>query len=269
MERRRFLATTLAASAAAAGARTRELLAGEDPAGPTGRQFYELRRYHLRSGPQVKLANDYFRDALIPALNSLGIKPVGVFNVAIGPQNPTFVVLMPSPSLETLVNSQFLLEGNSDYVKAAEPFLGAPASAPAYERMESSLMIAFKGKPQLTVPQATAQHAPRIFELRTYESPSDSDHARKIEMFHSGEFDVFEKSGFWQVFYGDTLVGPRLPNLTYMVGFANLAEREKCWAAFGSAPEWKALSGSPRFNFEAIVSSITNLILSPADYSQI
>ena len=24
---------------------------------------------------------------------------------------------------------------------------------------------------------------------------------RKVEMFHNGEFDIFQRAGFWQVFY--------------------------------------------------------------------
>ena len=80
---------------------------------------------------------------------------------------------------------------------------------------------------------------------------------------------MFEKAGFWQVFYGDTLIGSRMPNLTYMLGFEDLADRNKKWQAFGSAPEWKKLSSLPRYNFEEIVSNITNVILSPTSYSQI
>ena len=108
-----------------------------------------------------------------------------------------------------------------------------------------------------------------MFELRTYESPTDQDHVRKVEMFNSGEFDVFEKAGFWQVFYGDTLIGSRLPNLTYMLGFEDLVDRNKKWEAFRSSPEWKKLSSSPRYTFEEIVSNITNIILKPTPYSQI
>jgi len=44
-------------------------------------------------------------------------------------------------------------------------------------------------------------------------------------MFNSGEYDVFEKAGFSQVFYGDVLVGSRLPCLTYMLGFTDLTDR--------------------------------------------
>ena len=269
MQRRNFLASSLAASALAVGASTRVLSGVQENATGKSREYYELRRYHLQSGPQVKLVHDFLRGALIPALNRLGISPVGVFNVAIGPDSPTLYLLMPSPALETLATARFLLERDAEYLKAGAAFLNAPASTPAYVRIESSLLRAFEGRPTLTLPPATTEHGARLFELRTYESPTDQDHVRKIEMFHSGEFDVFQKAGFWQVFYGDTLIGPRLPNLTYMLGFPNLAERDKMWAAFVSAPEWKKLTSSPRFSFEDLVSSITNVILSPTPYSQI
>jgi len=273
VKRRHFLTSSFAASALAAGASTRYLRAGQQA--PTGsdagksREYYELRRYSLQNGPQRKLADGYFQDALIPGLNRVGIKPVGVFSVDIGPESPSLYVLMPSASVETLATAEFRLERDAEYLKTGAPFLNAPAREPAYVRMESSLMLAFEGMPRLTVPPATAGRRPRMFELRTYESPSDQDHKRKVEMFNSGEFDVFEKAGFWQIFYGDTLIGPRMPNLTYMLGFPDLAERSRMWKAFGSAPEWKKLSSSPRYNFEEIVSSITNVILSPASYSQI
>ncbi len=243
--------------------------AAPQAAGGKGREYYELRRYQLQSGPQHPLADAYFRDALIPALNRLGISPVGVFSIDIGEGSPSLTVLMPSASLETLVTAEFRLEQDAEYLKAGAPFLNAPAKQPAYVRMESSLMLAFEGMPKLTVPRATAEHGARVFELRTYESPTDQDHKRKVEMFNSGEFDIFEKAGFWQVFYGDTVVGSRMPNLTYMIGFPDLAERAKMWKAFGSVPEWKKLSGSARYNFEEIVSNITNVILSPTAYSQI
>jgi hypothetical protein len=130
-------------------------------------------------------------------------------------------------------------------------------------------MIAFQGQPKLTVPPVTAQHGSRVFQLRTYESPSPDDHRRKVEMFHSGEFDIFEKAGFWPVFYGDTLIGPRMPNLTYMLALPDLAELDSKWKAFTSNPDWKKLVASPKFSSEAIVSNVTNLILNPTSYSQI
>jgi len=259
VRRRQFLASSFAVSA----------LASAQTAAARARDFYELRRYSLQRGAQRNLADAFLAEALIPALNRLSIAPVGVFSADIGPESPSLYVLMPSLSVETLATAEFRLEHDAEYLKAGAPFLNAAAKEPAYERRESSLMAAFEGWPRLTVPPATAEHRSRLFELRTYESATDQDHRRKVEMFNSGEFDVFQRAGFWQVFYGDTLVGPRMPNLTYMIGFPDLGDRARMWKAFGSDPGWKKLSGAARYNFEEIVSNITNVILSPTSYSQI
>ncbi len=269
MERRRFLSSSLAASAIALDSARDVFGAEQQNAETKGREYYELRCYRMESGPQTKLTNSYVADALIPALNRLGIKPVGAFDLYLGPQTPSLYVLIPSTSLDTLANAEFRLAQDEEYLKSAAGFLNAPAKEPAYSWVESSLMIAFEGWPRVTAPPVTAQHGSRVFQMRTYESPSHQDHRRKVEMFHSGEFDIFQKTGFWNVFFGDTLIGARLPNLTYMLSFPDLSELNAKWKAFGSDPDWKKLTGSPKFNYEAIVSNVTNLILNPASYSQI
>jgi len=264
VKRRQFLTSSLAASALALAKQSE----AQAPAGKP-REYYELRKYFLQSGPQTKLTNSYLSDALIPALNRLGISPVGAFNLDIGPETPTLYLLLPSASLETLATAELRLARDEQFMKAAEPFWNAPAKEPAFLRVESSLLIAFEGWPQLIVPAATAQHGKRVFQLRTYESPSNQDHVRKVEMFHHGEFDIFQKAGFGQVFYGDTLIGPRLPNLTYMLSFSDLTEMNAKWDVFRNDPAWKALSASPRYSFESIVSNISNLFLNPTAFSQI
>jgi hypothetical protein len=269
LQRRRFLASSLTASAIGFGAARSSLQAGQQGSNRNGQEYYELRRYHLQSGPQQKVTSSFVADALIPALNRLGMRPIGAFDLYIGPETPSLYVLIPSTSIETLVNAEFHLARDEEYQKAGAFFLNAPSKQPAYVRVESSLMSAFEGWPKLTVPPVTAQHGSRVFQLRTYESATNQDHRRKVEMFNSGEFGVFQRAGFWEVFYGDTLVGSHLPNLTYMLSFPDLAEMNAKWKAFGSDPEWKKLTRSPHFNFEEIVSNITNLILNPASYSQI
>ncbi|MBV8629615.1 MAG: NIPSNAP family protein, partial [Silvibacterium sp.] len=263
MQRRRFLASSLAASAVA--------FAGKSEGQPTSsksREYYELRKYLMQSGPQTKLTESYLSGALIPALNRLGMSPIGVFNLTIGPETPTLYVLIPSTSVESLVTSDLRLAQDQQFLAAAAPFWNAPAAAPPFIRVESTLLIAFEGWPKITLPPSTAQHGKRMFELRTYESATNQDHVRKVEMFHKGEFDIFQKAGFDQVFYGDALIGPRLPHLTYMLSFADLTERDAKWDAFRNNPDWKKLSSDPRYAFEPIVSNITNLILTPASCSQ-
>lgn len=264
MERRQFLAASLATSAAAlAGKAT----AQTEPA--RKREFYQLRRYNLMSGPQLKLTETYLSDALIPALTRMEFGPVGAFKLDIGQDTPAYYVLIPGPSPDALATIDLHLAKDDDFLKIAAPFWNATAVAPAFQRVEISLLAAFEGWPKLTPPAATATRGKRIFQLRTYESPSNGDHVRKVEMFHSGEFDIFLKAGFHPVFFGDALFGSRLPNLTYMLAFTDTAELEAKWNVFRNDPEWKKLSTSPRFAFDQIVTNINNLMLSPLACSQV
>jgi hypothetical protein len=264
MERRHFLAASLATSAAAISGSA----SAQAPA-PSTREFYQLRRYNLMSGPQLKLTESYFGDGLIPALARMGMGPVGAFKLDIGQDTPAYYVLIPGPSTAALAELDLHLGKDENFLKVAAPFWNAIATAPAFQRVEISLLAAFEGWPKLTPPVSSATKGKRIFQLRTYESPSNGDHVRKVEMFHSGEFEIFLKAGFHPVFFGDTLFGSRLPNLNYMLAFENTAELEAKWDVFRSDPEWKKLSTSPRFAFDQIVTNISNLMLSPLTCSQI
>ena len=268
MRRRQFLTRSLAAATASTLGNPAELAAAQQAGSSQTRQFYELRQYRLQMGPQAKLLDDFLSGALIPALNRLGITPVGAFHLDIGPETPTLYLLLPSSDCELLATADLRMAEDTTFLKAAEPFWNAPAVQPAFVRVESSLLLAFEGWPALTLPSSTAQHGKRIFQLRTYESPTYVAHVRKVEMFHRGEFAIFERTGLHPVFFSRTLVGPRQPSLTYMLTFADQAELNANWAKFGADPEWKKLSTAPRYS-DPIVSNITNLILSPAEYSQI
>ncbi len=197
----------------------------------------------------------------------MGIGPVGAFSLSIGQETPAYYTLIPSTSAESLVSLDLKLAQDANFLKAAEPFWNAPATAPPFVRVDASLLIAFEGWPKLT-PPASAK-AKRIFQLRTYESPSYGAHVRKVEMFHKGEFEIFTKAGCRAVFYADTLTGPRMPNLTYMLSFTDIDELNAGWAKFVADPDWKTLSASPRYSYEAIVSNISNQILNPLSASQI
>jgi hypothetical protein len=264
MQRRQFLTASLAASAVALARNG----AAQAPASHP-REFYQIRRYALESGPQLKLTESYLGDALIPALTRMGMGPIGALKLDFGPETPAYYVLIPGSSAAALAELDLRLAHDDEFLKAAAPFWNAPATAPAFQRAEYSILVAFEGWPKLTPPASSATRAKRIFQLRTYESPSYSDHVRKVEMFHSGEFEIFTNAGFHPVFFGDTLIGPRMPNLTYMLSFADMTELEAKWDVFRNAPAWKKLSSDPRFNYEAIVSNITNLVLSPLSVSQI
>jgi hypothetical protein len=266
MKRRQFLKSSLVTAGFAAAIPGFTATAAEKSAA-TAREFYELRLYHLRRGPMQKRFDDFFRDTAIPALNRAGIGPVGVFDVMTGPDSPTKYVLLPAKSADALIAACDLM--NADSAVEKSEFSNVPATDPAYVRVESSLMVAFDGIPKLEVPKQTAEKKPRLFELRTYENHSKKANKKKIEMFNVGEIALFRRAGMAPVFFGETLVGAKLPNLTYMLVFDDMPAHDANWKAFIGDPEWKKLSTTPGYTDPEIVSNINNVFLRPAPYSQI
>jgi hypothetical protein len=212
--------------------------------------------------------NEYLEKAFIPALNRLGSRPVGVFSVVSGSNALNLFVLVPHASLESFLAVSGTLAADAEYLKAAAAYLSTTIDNPAFTRYESTLLWAFKNLPKVRVPAETAGNKPRIFELRIYESHNDPAALKKIEMFNEGgEIAIFDKVGLRSVFFGQTLIGQRQPNLVYMTVHQDMVAREKTWDAFRNSPDWKALSSNPVY--ANTVSATTVMFLRPAAYSQI
>ena len=268
MKRRTFLKTSVTAAGVGTLASVFNSPAAEKNEG-IAREFYELRLYHLRKGPKQKLFDDFYQHAAIPAMGRAGIGPVGVFSRLTELDNPTMYVLIPYKSAEAFVTANDRIRLDAGYQKVGAEFINAPATDPAYVRVESSFMGAIEGVPRLEVPAGTAANKARIFELRTYENHSKSANKKKIEMFNTGELAIFRRAGLQPVFFGETLIGAKLPNLTYMLTFDDMAAHDKNWHAFGTDPEWKKLSHTPGYTDAEIVCNISKVFLQPTSYSQI
>ena len=259
MNRREFLTTTGAAGMAGMSS----LSVGADAG---GREYFEFRQYRLHTGSKKNLLGNFLRNVGIPAMNRIGIGPVGVFTAMYGPSSPTLYVMLVHKSLESVMTSSERLLADDKFRNT--DFVDASLSDTAYVRVESSLMVAFKDMPQLSVPKQKVENKSRIFELRTYESHSIKASKKKIEMFNEGgEIAVFNKTGLSPVFFGETIVGPQMPNLTYMLVFDDLTDRDAKWKVFGGSPAWKKLRSDPQY--KDTVSNITDIILRPTGYSQI
>ena len=264
MERRAFLAASTTAALTQAG----DLVAADPKAGAAAGSplLLELRRYRLRNGPMATRFSAYAKDALVPALGRARIAPVGAWNVSLGADSPTLHLLLPHQDAESVVSLDARLAADAEYAKAAASFLALPPADPPYERCDSSLIRAVPTQPGIDKPAGAAPA--RVYELRTYHSPSDPAGRKKIEMFEAGgELAIFRRLGLPVVFFGRDLVGSGLPSLTYMLAFADAAAREKAWIAFRDDPEWIKLRDQPH-NAD-IVSGIDVGVLRATDYSQI
>ncbi len=264
MKRRSFLHSALTAAGTSAVATTDASTAAE--AGHSARDYYELRTYHLKAAKQPAL-DEYLSKAFVPAMTRLGAGPVGVFSEPDGAENLAVHVLTVFSSPDQFASVAAHLATDSEYQKAAADFMSATPADRVYDRIESSLLLAFEGMPRLVKPDASQT---RIMNLRIYESHNERAALKKMEMFNTGEFKVFERAKMPVVFCAQTLIGLHMPCLVYMLVFPDDAGRKEGWKRFGKDdPEWKRLRSMHEYDDKEIVSSITNKILTPASYSQI
>jgi hypothetical protein len=260
MKRRSFLHTSLAvAGSAAAG------VAVADEARPTTAEVYELRVYSLAVARQPAL-DRYLGQALFPALRRLGVGPAGAFAEKPEKDQMKLNVLLVHPSAESVVTFPARLAADEEHGKAAAEYLAASPTDPVYRRIDSSLLTPISGLPRLVKPDATK---PRLVNLRIYESHNERAAAKKIEMFNKAELAIFRRVGLTPVFFGTTLVGAAMPNLTYMLVFPDEAGRAAAWSRFRDDAEWQKLRAVPEYADKEIVSRITNKVLTPTDYSEI
>ena len=73
--------------------------------------------------------------------------------------------------------------------------------------------------------------------------------------------------GLGPIFFGQALIGPNLPHLTYMLSAESQDAHKNHWGAFGKHPVWNKLKNDPQY--ADTVSKITNRFLIPTPYSQI
>jgi hypothetical protein len=231
--------------------------------------YLELKtwRLHNTAEDQAKRVADYLQHGLTPALERTGSKLAGAFANLIGPDGPYYITLAQYSSLAAMQETLTKMASDEAHGRELQK-LGSGPGLP-FVRVESSLLRSFDVMPQVDISASGEAGASRIFELRTYESQSFATLTRKVGMFNHGEAQIFQRLGMRPVFFGETLIGPRQPNLTYMLSYDNLAARDKLWQAFGSDPEWKKLSKQPGLSDPEIVENISNVILRPLPFSPV
>lgn len=261
MQRRKFLQSSLVATAGIAVASNPVIAAGDRQT--TQKEVYEWREYEMRFGADQGQLENYFKTALIPALNKFGVKEVGVFKELTPSEPAKFYLLTTFSSVENYLSVNAKIKADTDYIKNSTAYHSISADKSLYSRFSSSLMVAFDGWPKIVIPTGKS----RIFELRTYEGYSEDAVRRKIKMFHDGEFPIFQRAKLNPVFCGEVIAGEKLPRLTYLITCDSMEERNKGWSAFVADPEWKKLVSDPQY--ANTISKISNTFLVPTSYSQV
>jgi len=105
-----------------------------------------------------------------------------------------------------------------------------------------------------------------IYELRIYRCVPGRKPAL-LSRFENETLRIWEKHGIRQAGFWTTLIGKSSQEITYMLAWDSMAEREKRWGAFLADPEWVAVVAKTEKDGQ-LVEHISQL-LAPAAFSAV
>lgn len=220
------------------------------PVNKTEREFYLIQIYHCNSISQINGVDAYLKNTYLPYLHKMGIEKIGVFAPI---DNDTasdkrIYVWLPMPNLNTLDLLDQDVEKLDPMTKNALVDLENQDGSLPYTRVERIITKSFIDQPKYEKTSSLIKSTSRIYEYRSYESPTENMHLRKVHMFNQGgEVVLFKRLNFNAIFYSKAIAGARMPNLIYMTSFNNMEDRNEHWKAFGASPEWQSISNMPKY----------------------
>jgi hypothetical protein len=177
--------------------------------------YFQLKIFNYETEEQVALLDNYFGDALLPALHRAGVENVGVFKPIEGLNESMsyIMVLVPFQSLEQFEKLPALLEQDPAYQQAGLAYIDAPHDNPPFTRIESFILRAFSATPHLALPELTSPRTERVYELRSYEGATEKLYNLKVEMFNEGESALFQELKFNPVIFCEVISSSHMPHL--------------------------------------------------------
>ena len=227
--------------------------------------YYQIKIYHFKTTTQENRLDNYFRNAFIPGMHKAGISDIGIFKRIDQDTDRLIFVLIPLNNLVEIEKAEEQLAKDPAYAENGKDYINATYNDYPYTRIETVIVHLFASSPKPRLPVLTGMKTDRVYELRSYENPSEKAGISKTKMFETGEMQLFDSLGFHAVFYGKVIAGSRMPNLMYLTTFNNIAERDQHWELFRNSPTWKAMAAA--LEYQHNMDNRNVWLLHPATYS--
>jgi len=226
------------------------------------KQVYEFRTYELEVFKSADILHNYFKDALIPALNRQGIENIGAFEETSEQLPAKIYLLIAYDDIVAFNTSKDLLDKDARYMEDAKPYFTALESTP-FHKITTNLIRSTMGFPKLVKPVDESN----LFELRIYGSQNEDALRRKVKMFNDSEFGIFTDVGLPVVFFGYNIAGNEMPCLTYLLAFKDKDAHTESWSKFVAHPEWARITKLEEY--ANAMNDITRVFLKRLPYSQL
>src|SRR3954471_1275081 len=119
--------------------------------------------------------------------------------------------------------------------------------------------------PAITAAQETEKTM--IYEMRVYRCLPGRLPAL-LKRFENVTLKLWDKHGIKQAGFFTTLIGESNQELTYMLAWESLADRDKRWTAFQADPDWISARASSEADGQ-IIGNIVSQLLVPTAFSAV
>ena len=234
----------------------------------SARDYYLIQVYHCTTTKQIENIDAFLKNTFLPYLHKNGIKKIGVF----APLNndtaadKKLYVWVPFKNIQKLDELDQKIEALDPMGNAPIIHLETADGSLPYTRIEKIITRAFKFQPQYATTSTLTKSSSRVYEYRSYESPTEAMHLKKVHMFNEGgEVKLFASLNFNAIFYSKVIAGSSMPNLIYMTSFNSMEDRNAHWKSFVEAPIWKKISTAPEYL--NLVNRNETILMSARDYA--
>src|SRR5690242_12023079 len=192
LDRRQFLEGMPALAPAA-------LLAANEPAPRT--RFYVLEQYFMENGTQPGRIHDFFSKALLPAMERVHKGPKIFLEAVMAPHLPQVVAIFGLQTCEQVWSISKGLFADKEFSRAFDRWEAGEAP---FVTSSAGLLEATDFSPEIAMPEK-APATPRVFEIRTYHSPTTRQWKMLQERFAGPEIKIFHRVGVHPIFYASTV----------------------------------------------------------------
>lgn len=106
-----------------------------------------------------------------------------------------------------------------------------------------------------------------IYELRVYTCLPGRLPAL-LKRFETNTLRIWDKHGIRQAGFWTTMIGASSNDLTYLLAWDSLDDRQQRWGAFASDPEWIAVRDESEKD-GPIIANINSSFLAPTSFSSV
>src|SRR5258705_13430545 len=152
------------------------------------REYYRVTIYHFKSPEQKQEIDNYLENAWLPALHRSGIKNIGVFTPIANDTtaDKRVYIIIPIKNLQSVADITAKLSKDQTYQETAKKYMDALYNNPPFTRIENLILYAFPEAPTMNLPKLNSPKADRVYEYRSYESPTEKLFRNKVRMFNEG-----------------------------------------------------------------------------------